>query len=252
MDIQKYIAAEADPWVTLKQFTDARIALGKTGVAIPLKALQQFRLAHAHARDAVFSQLETSKLTDDLHQFSPEVFLLHSKANSREAYLQNPNAGREPDDASVKQLQQIHTPSDISIILADGLSATAINEHAIGLLQCLWPLLVQHGFSIAPISIVEQARVAVGDAIGMLLQAAFTVVLIGERPGLSSPDSLGVYLTYAPRKGLTDESRNCISNIRVGGLDYEKAAQKIHFFACEAFRLQYSGVRLKDSTGLPG
>lgn len=248
MQIQKYIPEDA--WQSLKQFTAARIALGSTGVAIPLKEVLQFRLAHAHARDAVFSQLNEAVLLQELVQFKLDCFSLHSNAKDRNEYLQQPNFGRQLNESSVSQLQNINTPCDIALIIADGLSATAINNHAVPLLKVLIPLLRQPDFSLAPITIVQQARVAIGDEISVLLKAKFSIVLIGERPGLSSPDSMGAYLTYNPDIGLTDESRNCISNIRPEGMDYKTAAEKIYYITTEAFRLQYSGVALKDNAGL--
>lgn len=247
MDIKKY--TKGDAWQPLKKFTAARIALGSAGVAIPLKELLQFRLAHAHARDAVFSQLDETLLTQGLQQLQLPFYLLHSRAQSKDEYLQQPNWGRQLNDAARIQLQ-FNNPFDIAIIIADGLSATAINHHAIPLLQLAVPLLQQAAFSMAPVSIVQHARVAIADEIAALLKAKFSIVLIGERPGLSSPDSLGVYLTYNPSVGLTDESRNCISNIRPEGMDYATAAAKILYLVKEAFRLQYSGVALKDNAGL--
>lgn len=248
MDIQKH--STGDAWKSLQKFTAARIALGSAGVAIPLKEVLQFRLAHAHARDAVYSQLDINNLSEGLQQMQLPFYLLHSKAQNREVYLQHPDFGRRLNEDAVLQLQDIDTGSDIAIIIADGLSATAVNNHAIPLLQLLVPLLRQSNFSLAPVNIVQQARVAIGDEVGVLAKAKFSIVLIGERPGLSSPDSMGVYLTYQPRIGLTDESRNCISNIRPEGMGYKIAADKIHYLITAAFRLQYSGVALKDNTGL--
>lgn len=241
---------ESDAWELLKAFTSARIALGKTGVSLPLKETLNFKMAHAHARDAVYSTLDELHLYESLKQFNLSIFSLKSKANTRHEYLQRPDWGRSLNTVSQEQLKDIDTPSDIAIILADGLSATAINSHAVPLLQILIPSLQQIGFSIAPLSIVQQGRVAIADEIGFLLKARFTIILIGERPGLSSPDSMGAYLTYNPLIGLTDESRNCISNIRTEGLSYAIAAEKILYLIKESFKLQYSGVALKDNAGL--
>jgi ethanolamine ammonia-lyase small subunit len=155
------------------------------------------------------------------------------------------------DAASAAQLQDAPAgPFDVAFTIADGLSATAINHHAIPVLRILIPLLQTSNFSIAPLCLVRQGRVAIGDETGALLAAKFSVVLIGERPGLSSPDSMGAYLTYGPAIGLTDESRNCVSNIRPEGLDYVAAAEKIYYLLTESFKLQYSGVALKDNAGL--
>ena len=238
MDIQKHKAAEDDAWHSLKQFTAARIALGRTGNAIPLKELLKFKLAHAHARDAVYARLHTQELAQQLQQFNLPIYSLHSKAKDRNEYLLHPDLGRQLNDASVQLLQNRSASFDIVLVLADGLSATAINHHAVPLLQLLIPLLQQANFSVA-ITTAQEARVAVGDAVGSL-------VLIGERPGLSAADSMGAYLTYNPTVGLTDESRNCISNIRPEGIDYAKAASKIQYLITASFRLQYSGVALKD------
>ncbi|MGG9964468.1 ethanolamine ammonia-lyase subunit EutC [Ferruginibacter sp. SUN106] len=250
MNIQQY--TRGDSWQSLKKFTAARIALGSTGVAIPLKELLQFRLAHAHARDAVFSQLNKDVLAEGLKQLQLPFTVLHSKAQNRNEYLQQPGFGRKLNHLSAQQLQHTGTACDIAIIIADGLSATAVNNHALPLLQLLIPLLKQSKFLLAPVNIAEQARVAIGDEVGVLCKAKFSIILIGERPGLSSPDSMGAYLTYAPAVGLTDESRNCISNIRPQGMNYTIAAEKIYYLIKEAFRLQYSGVALKDNAGLLG
>ena len=240
---------EPDPWQSLKTYTDARIALGQTGGAIPLKEVLQFKLAFAHAKDAVYSELDYPKLEQKLVQLGVPYTKLHSRANSRSVYLQRPDWGRSLNEASAARLKE--TPSaeaDIAIVLADGLSATAINQHAMPLLQLLIPDLQKNSYRIAPITVVEQARVAIGDEIAYLLRAKLVVVFIGERPGLSSPYSMGAYLTYAPTPGLTDERRNCISNIRPEGLPYEMAKQKILYLIQESLRLKLSGVDLKDNT----
>lgn len=239
-----------DPWASLRAFTPARIALGRTGTAIPLQEVLQFRLAHAHARDAVYSMLDTKTLLAQLQYFQLPVNLLHSQAANRYQYLQRPDQGRRLDQVAAGLLSSIAGDAEqnsISIVLADGLSATAVNRHAIPLLEILLPMLQQAGIVIAPLSLVEQGRVAIGDEIGSLLKAALVVVLIGERPGLSSPDSLGVYLTYRPQPGLTDEARNCISNIRPEGLSYPLAANKLFYLIQESFRLKLSGISLKDN-----
>jgi ethanolamine ammonia-lyase small subunit len=241
---------ESDAWEALKAYTSARIALGKTGVSMPLKETLSFKMAHAHARDAVYSTLSETDLVESLKQFNLPIFLLKSRANTRNEYLQRPDWGRRLEHTSLAQLKDYDSPSDVAIIMADGLSATAINEHAVPLLEILIPKLQQTGFSLAPLSIVQQGRVAIADEIGFLLKTRFTVILIGERPGLSSPDSMGAYLTYNPSVGLTDESRNCISNIRTEGLSYALAAEKIFYLINESFRLKYSGVALKDNAGL--
>jgi ethanolamine ammonia-lyase small subunit len=251
-DIQKIIV-QPDPWADLKAYTAARIALGRTGTAEPLQALLQFRLAHAHARDAVYAVLDQEQLLHEIQSLHQAAFLLHTQAANRSEYLQYPDHGRRLHMHSVAQLKEFNsTGYDICLVLADGLSATAINNHSISVLKLLLPLFESTRLSLAPICVVQEGRVAIGDECGHLLQAKLVVVLIGERPGLSSPDSLGVYLTYHPTPGLTDESRNCISNIRPEGLQYQTAAEKIGYLINESLRLQLSGVALKDNAGQGG
>ena len=250
MNLIKQHIIEKDSWQALKAFTAARIALGRTGSSIPLKETLQFKLAHAHARDAVYSTLNETELVNGLQQFNLPIHVLHSQATNRHEYLQRPDLGRLLTDLSTGHLKDGTTGFDVTLILADGLSATAINHHAVPLLQLLIPLLHQANFSLSPINIVHQGRVAIGDEIGSLLQAKISLVLIGERPGLSSPDSMGAYLTYQPTIGLTDEKRNCISNIRTEGLNYHTAALKIFYLIKESLRLKISGVALKDEQGL--
>lgn len=230
-----------DPWEQLRAFTSARIALGRTGAAVPLREVLQFRLAHAHARDAVYSALDTTLF---LHQ-PWEVDILHSQAANRSEYLQRPDKGRKLETSSAASLSPAHT--DLAIVLADGLSATAVNRHAIPVMAYLYPMLQAKRISCAPVQLVQQGRVAVGDEIGALLGVKLVLVLIGERPGLTTPDSLGAYLTWQPRPGLTDEARNCISNIRPEGLPYSTAAEKIFYFVQEVLRLKLTGVKLKDN-----
>jgi len=238
-----------DAWGSLKAFTNARIALGRTGVATPLKEVLDFRMCHAHARDAVYSVLNVDELTGSLQQFQIPVIVAGSKANDRAVYLQRPDYGRSLNDASVKNLKnESSQPADVVIVIADGLSATAINEHAVHVVKKLIPLLKQSVLTIAPIVIAKQARVAIADEIGLLLKAKLSVILIGERPGLSSPDSMGAYITYQPSPGKTDESRNCISNIRPEGLIYDLAAEKIAKLIIASLQLKLSGVILKDDT----
>ncbi|ACU60244.1 ethanolamine ammonia-lyase subunit EutC [Chitinophaga pinensis] len=243
-------AVKEDPWSSLKAFTTARIALGRTGTAIPLKEVLSFRLAHAHARDAVYSKLDTNLLLEELHAFLLPVLPLHSSAADRYEYLQRPDKGRRLDTQSIDMLRaqpDAFRQKDVAIIIADGLSATAMNIHTAPLLNHLLPMLKTAGLSIAPVCLAEQARVAIGDEIGDLLEAKMTLVLIGERPGLSAADSMGAYITFNPRPGNTDEGRNCISNIRQDGLQYIPAAGKICYLLQEAMKLRLSGVELKDN-----
>ncbi|MBN8821075.1 MULTISPECIES: ethanolamine ammonia-lyase subunit EutC [unclassified Spirosoma] len=237
---------EPDEWQSLKAYTNARIALGRTGVSVPLREALQFKLAHAHAKDAVYSALDMTDLQNQLAACGLPVYCVRSRAIHRDMYLQRPDLGRLLDERSAEQLQQIDSPAaDICIIVADGLSATAITQNAIQVVSGLVEKVQQTGFSLAPIVLVEQGRVAIMDAIGSLLNARLAIILIGERPGLSSFDSMGAYITYAPRPGLTDESRNCISNIREQGLAPVLAVDNIMDLIRSAFRFQLTGVQLK-------
>jgi len=238
-----------DPWQTLRRFTSARIALGHTGISQPTQVQLDFQLAHARARDAVHQALDTASLAQALAGVWPgEALRLHSAAENRNVYLQRPDLGRRLDEPSRAFLVPHAQEYDLAIVVADGLSALAIEQNAAPFLAALHPLLPQDAWTRAPLTIVEQGRVAVGDEIGALLGARMVVVLIGERPGLSSPDSMGLYLTWAPRVGLTDERRNCISNVRPEGLPLQEAANKLHYLLQEARRRQLSGVELKDET----
>lgn len=249
--MKRNIPQEIEPLKALQEFTSARIAIGRVGTSIPLKQSLDFKLAHAHARDAVYSALDIDHLTESLRRFELPVLHLHSQITDRRQYLQRPDLGRKLDEASLHHLKNITTiSSDVAIIIADGLSAMAISENTLGLLKELIPLLTASGYKLAPITLVEQGRVAISDDIGHGLKAKLSLMLIGERPGLSSADSLGVYLTYKPRPGLTDEMRNCVSNIRPKGLSYKKAAKKIFYLINEAFTRKLSGVELKDNAGL--
>ncbi|RZK62378.1 MAG: ethanolamine ammonia-lyase subunit EutC [Hymenobacter sp.] len=242
-----------DPWAGLRAFTAARIALGRVGTSVPLREALAFKLAHAHARDAVYSGLETDQLAAELAALSLLVCRVSSRALTRQEYLQRPDRGRQLSEVSKAQLaeQAPATGCDLVIVLADGLSATATNTHALPLLRLLLPELQSVGLRLGPLVLAEQARVALGDEVGHLLRARLVLVLLGERPGLSAPDSLGAYFTYAPRPGLTDEARNCVSNIRPAGLVYPAAAAKLAWLLREAGRRQLSGVALKDQTEAP-
>ena len=238
-----------DPWASLRSFTAARIAIGRTGNSIPLRQVLEFKLAHAHARDAVYSKLDIDALRDSLAQFNLPVHHLHSRATHREKYLTRPDYGRRLDEPSAEQLQN-QLPATIALVITDGLSATAINQYAVGLLQLLIPKLIVANIGTLNITIVEQGRVAIADEIGQAFTAMLSVILIGERPGLTAPDSMSAYLTYKPKVGLTDEVRNCISNIRPEGLDIPAAADKLFYLIAESLRRKLSGVELKDNHGL--
>jgi ethanolamine ammonia-lyase small subunit len=247
-----------NPWQQLRRFTAARIALGRAGVSQPTAAQLDFQLAHAQARDAVHLTLDVVRLrqaiTGELQLTDIAPVALHSAASDRHVYLQRPDLGRRLDAASCAALQAQRggaagaAGADLAIVVADGLSALAIERNALPFLRALLPRIAQEGWTLAPLAIVEQGRVAVGDEVGELLGARAVLVLIGERPGLSSPDSMGLYLTWAPRVGLTDERRNCISNVRAAGLGHEEASARLHYLLAEAFRRQLSGVALKDES----
>ncbi len=239
-----------DPLSFLKAFTAARIAIGHTGASIPIKASLEFKLAHAHARDAVYSAMDMEMLTDRLAQFNLPVLSLQSRAESRASYLQRPDLGRLLDQSAKDIVENQVSGAEVSIVIADGLSALAIHENIVGLLELLIPKLQAANLRLAPICLVQQGRVAIGDEIGKGLQAVLSLVFIGERPGLSAADSMGAYLTYHPRPGLADDSRNCISNIRAGGLPADLAVTKIFYLIQEAFKRKLTGIHLKDNAGL--
>ena len=237
-----------NPWQALRQFTDARIALGRAGVSQPTSSQLDFQLAHAQARDAVHRELDAAALAAQLATL-PDLapaLLLHSAAPNRATYLQRPDLGRQLDASSRAAVTA--QPCDLALVIADGLSALAIAQNVVPFLDILLERLRQDRWTIAAPVIVSQGRVAVGDEIGQLLQARAVVVLVGERPGLSSPDSMGLYLTWGPRVGLQDASRNCISNVRPAGMAYADAAHTLHYLLTEARRRGLSGVALKDDT----
>ncbi|KAF1036022.1 MAG: Ethanolamine ammonia-lyase light chain [Herbaspirillum frisingense] len=252
-----------NPWEALRRFTAARIALGRAGVSLPTQAQLAFQLAHAQARDAVHLALDVDALTAQLQErgigAAGETLVLDSAAPDRLAYLQRPDLGRRLSDASRAQMLAAPfavaaqaRPYDIAFIIADGLSSLAVGQNAAPFLAELMPRIAPENWRIAPPVIVRQGRVAVADEVGELLGAKLVVILIGERPGLSSPDSMGLYLTWMPARGLTDAGRNCISNVRPEGLRYEEAAYKLHYLMSEAHRRGLSGVALKDETAGQG
>ncbi|MDD1957086.1 ethanolamine ammonia-lyase subunit EutC [Pseudomonas sp. 8209] len=239
-----------NPWLDLRRLTPARIALGRTGTSLPTRAQLDFQCAHAQARDAVHLAFDHAGLRDQLSERGRDSILLHSAASDRHSYLQRPDLGRRLHEESARQLRE-HAQAnpggvDLAIIVADGLSALAVHRHTLPFLNRLQEHIDAEGWSTAPVVLVEQGRVAVADEVGELLGAKMTVILIGERPGLSSPDSLGLYFTYSPRVGLTDAYRNCISNVRLEGLSYGMAAHRLLYLMREACRRQLSGVNLKD------
>ena len=247
----------ANPWSQLRQFTAARIALGRSGISLPTQPQLAFQLAHAQARDAVQLALDAPQLIQDLElaglSSARDRLVLNSAAGDRITYLQRPDLGRRLSDESravlAAQLGQASARHyDISLVIADGLSALAIARNAVPFLAALMRQLASENWSMAPLAVVRMGRVAVADEVGERLGARLVVLLIGERPGLSSPDSMGVYATWMPRVGLNDADRNCISNIRPSGLGYEEAARKLHYLLREMRKRELSGINLKDET----
>jgi ethanolamine ammonia-lyase small subunit len=253
-----------NPWSALRQFTPARIGLGRAGISLPTGKQLEFQLAHAQARDAVHRPLDVMGLRDDIEALGHSTLPLQSAATTRAMYLQRPDRGRRLGDASRRQLESLRadrlaagvTEHDLSFAVVDGLSALAVQRHAVPLLVEVLARLRREDapapWSIAPIAVVEQGRVAVGDDVGELLDSRLVVVLIGERPGLSSPDSLGIYFTWDPRPGRNDAERNCISNVRPEGLPYADAAARLVYLLEQARSRQLTGVGLKDDSGSSG
>jgi ethanolamine ammonia-lyase small subunit len=237
-----------DPWHRLRQLTPARIALGRAGGSLPTRALLDFQLAHALARDAVHQAFDAQQLESDLAPLNHAIVHLASAAPDRQTYLLRPDLGRTLTEASRQQVATLRKAGgwDISIILSDGLSALAAHRQIPPLLTHLLPLLNSSGFEIAPFGVVPLARVALQDQVGQLLNAKLALILLGERPGLGSPDSLGAYLVFNPSSGNTDADRNCVSNIRPQGLPPAAAAQVLYFLITQSLRRQISGVNLKD------
>lgn len=229
----------------LRALTPARVGLGRTGVSQQTRDMLDFQRAHAQARDAVHARIEAAELAATIAEISGgDVVRLHSAAADRAIYLQRPDLGRRLSDesrAALAQSERRHRgPWELAVAVADGLSALAVERHVPPLLKAFLPLL--EGWWTAPICVVEQGRVAIGDEIGEALGAEIAVVLIGERPGLSSPDSLGAYVTWQPRVGRTDAERNCISNIRGEGLSYERASEQLVQTLAEARRRKLTGI----------
>lgn len=238
-----------DPWQSLAALTAARIGLGRAGGSVPTQPQLAFQLAHARARDAVLQDLDVDALNAQLTGAGFESLRLASAAKDRATFIARPDLGRILDDASRQQLETRaqSAPFDCAVVIADGLSARAVMTHAVPLLTELRARLAPSEWRLAPVAIVRQGRVAIGDEVGVLLPARMTVLLIGERPGLSSPDSLGIYLTHDPLPGRSNAERNCLSNIRPPeGLSYAVAAHKLAYLMHEARRRQLSGVELKE------
>jgi ethanolamine ammonia-lyase small subunit len=225
----------------LRDFTSARVGLSRAGNSLPTSELLALQLAHARAREAVQSKLDVQSLGLEV-----KPLVVRSAAPDRPTYLRRPDLGRQLSDESRRVIVSKKGQYDAVFVVADGLSALAVQMHAARLIETTLALLERADWNLAPFVVVEQGRVAIGDEIGECVGAAISVVLIGERPGLSSPNSLGVYLSWNPHVGLTDADRNCISNIRAEGLSYVAAAHKLVFLMNESRRRKLSGVGLKE------
>jgi ethanolamine ammonia-lyase small subunit len=242
---------EDDPrWKLLRAATPARIGLARSGSSIATRELLAFQLAHAEARDAVGELLDSALILRGLAERGLQPLLLRSAASDRHVYLARPDRGRRLEESSRTRLGAAGRNYDVVFVLADGLSARAVHRHALPLLDQALPELNRNQWHVGPVIVVQQGRVAIGDEIGHELAAALVAVLIGERPGLTSPDSLGVYLTWNPAVGRTNAERNCLSNIRPEGLTYPEAAQRLMYLCTEARRRECTGITLKDETAL--
>lgn len=240
-----------DPWRDLTRLTPARIALGRSGSSLPTAEVLRFGLAHAQARDAVHLPADTGEIVRIVRAQGLEPLEVTSRASDRSQYLRRPDLGRRLSSDSLAALRSLGSaPSDLALVIGDGLSAAALHANIEPLLSTLKPLLDAGGYALAPVAIATHARVALADEIGQTLRARAVLMLVGERPGLSSPDSLGAYLTFDPRVGRSDAERNCVSNIRAAGLSHAKAARKLVWLLREALRLELSGVALKDNSDI--
>lgn len=230
-DIQYPSSTHQDQWEKLKQFTDARIALGRAGCSIPTQALLEFQLSHAQAKDAVYQDMDVSYLSEQLAQRQLQSVHIQSNAPNKELYLKRPDLGRQlstpSKDVLIKEYAENPKPYDVCIVVGDGLSARAIEANAIPFIAALNEQIQQENLSLAPITIATGSRVALGDEVAEIFKAPMLVMLIGERPGLSSPDSMGIYYTLNAYSGCLDAKRNCISNVRSAGLSIPVAVQRL-------------------------
>ena len=234
----------------LRELTPARVGLGRAGASMTTDALLAFTLDHARARDAVHTAFDVPRLVAGLAGLGLQASQVSSQAGNRRDYLRRPDLGRMLDQASSRALAGLgRGAGDLAIVIGDGLSPAAVNIHAVELVRHLGTRLTEVGIGLGNVVIASGARVALGDEIGAALGARMVAMLIGERPGLSAPDSLGAYLTFAPRIGLTDAERNCVSNIHGAGLGYDEAAFKIAWLVREGLKRQVTGVALKDESG---
>lgn len=237
-----------DSWHTLRRYTQARIAQGRSGCGLPTSSLLDFQLAHAAARDAVRQPWAIDRCARAVEALGLEALSLATPVADRVQYLQRPDQGRRLDEASRERLEtRSREAIDVALVISNGLSSTAVDRHGPALLNTIVEAYRRNGLRLGPVCLVPNGRVALADEIGALLGARLAVIIVGERPGLSAADSLGIYLTYAPRIGNTDAERNCISNIHPPeGLSCQDAAAKLAYLSQEALRRGLSGVGLKD------
>jgi ethanolamine ammonia-lyase small subunit len=243
-------APPSRPLRDLRELTPARVGLGRAGASLPTEALLEFTLDHARARDAVHAAFDVPAIIPGLGDLGLEALEVSSRAGNRKDYLRRPDLGRKLDQPSRDLLASRSAGScQLAIVVGDGLSPTAVNAHAVELVRHLIARLAADRIEIGHAVVASGARVALGDEIGAIIGARMIVMLIGERPGLSAPDSLGAYLTFAPKVGLTDADRNCVSNIHGAGLNYDEAAFKIAWLIREGLTRQSTGIALKDESG---
>ncbi len=240
-----------DPWTELCRYTSARIALGRRGGSQPTAAVLDFRLAHARARDAVQAPFDPAPIEAEFSRQGIPALRLTTRASNRADYLARPPAGRALAVDSRRRLEKLAAECgrrDLVLIVSDGLSALAAERHAVAAAVPLIGLLKADGWSFFPVCVAPLARVKLQDEVGEILGARHALIFLGERPGLGSPDSLGAYFTYRPRSRCTDADRNCVSNIREGGLRPAEAAVRMAALLQESARRRLSGVALKDQT----
>ncbi|XBS68698.1 ethanolamine ammonia-lyase subunit EutC [Acerihabitans sp. KWT182] len=241
-----------NPWESLREFTAARIALGRAGSSLPTREVLKFGLAHAQARDAVHQPFDSEALAALLDEDGLSTLTVHSAAPTRETFLCRPDLGRKLNAESRRMLLDYpDKQAELLLVVGDGLSSKAVHRQAVPFIRALMPYLAVLGIKPAPVVLAHQSRVALGDDIGECLRAEAVAILIGERPGLSSPDSLGIYFTWGPNTGRLESERNCISNIRPEGLDYPQAAFKLAWLLEQSRQRRLSGIALKDESDNP-
>jgi ethanolamine ammonia-lyase small subunit len=236
----------AEP-IDLRRLTDARVSLGRFGAGLPTVAAQSFLLDHARARQAVWSEVDWVSLRANLADLKLGIVEVASQAGDRSIYVRRPDLGRKLSPDTAQRLADVRPDCDVVIVVADGLSASAIDSNAVPLVRAIVERLTLRGLSIAPLVLAAQARVALADPVAEIIRARISIMLIGERPGLSAADSLGVYVTYLPKPGTPDSRRNCISNVRSGGLGIEGAADMVMSLVLDMLKTGISGVGLKDA-----